>query len=363
LPFSNAVSESAVLRHPRLEIRANGMPLAGALAAEVVSNNHYAADRFHATLALDADAGSAAFWAGAGDVLLDIGFTLDGATASVIQGAVDRVAVDPIRRMVHLDGRDLTARLIEARTQESFVNQTASEIAATLAGRHGLSADITVTSTPAGRYYQDEHDRISLGQFSRAITEWDLLTWLARQEGFDTFVRGTTLHFGPAPDQPRAWTITPADVTDLRLERALTLARDIEVTVKSWNSRQNSAFTRSARAAGPARGNASPQRQLLVRPNLTPEQALQLAQATLADLTRHRMVACFTMPGELSLMPRDAVLLTATASAFDQTYYVDEVARRISTAHGFSQFVRARNDARPAQATPPADTQFVPAPN
>jgi len=354
---------NALLRHPRLEIRADGTLLAGAIAAQVVSNNHYAADRFHATLALDADQGAAAFWAAAGNVLLEIGFALDGAGASIIQGAVDRVAVDPIRRLVHLDGRDLTARLIEARTQESFVNQTASEIAATLAVRHGLSARITATTTRAGRYYQNEHDRISLGQFSRAMTEWDLLTWLARQEGFDVFVRGTTLHFGPAPERPRAWTITQADVTDLRLERALTLARDIEVVVKSWNSRQNNAFTRTARAGFARATSATPQRHVLVRPNLTPEQALQLAQATLADLTRHRMVARFAMPGELALMPRDAILLAGTASAFDQTYHVDEVARRISSAHGFTQTVCARNDTAPAQATPPADTPFTAAPN
>ena len=216
---------SETIRHPSLEIWANGAPLSGAIEAEVVSNNHYAADRFRARLALDADPGAIGFWSTAGQILLDIRFGLDGATISAIQGAVDRVEIDPIQRVLRLDGRDLTARLIEARTQESFVNRTASEIAESLAVRHGLASQVTATKTQVGRYYQNEHDRITLGQFSRAITEWDLLTWLARQEGFDAYVQGTTLHFGLPRQNATQRMIGPMDVLSLRLERALTLAR------------------------------------------------------------------------------------------------------------------------------------------
>ena len=346
---------SETTRHPRLEILANGTALAGAIEAEVTSNNHYAADRFRARLALDADPGAIAFWSTAGEIILDIRFGLDGGAISAIQGAVDRVEIDPIQRVLRLDGRDLTARLIEARTHESFVNRTASEIAELLAARHELSTDVTATKTPVGRYYQNEHDRITLGQFSRAMSEWDLLTWLARQEGFDVFVRGTSLHFGPSPRNAAVRPIWPGDVMALRLERALTLARDIEVVVKSWNARQQSAFTQTARAAAARRGDGksgSAQRHVLVRPNLTQEQALKLAQTTLAELTRHRMVLHATMPGDLSLAPRDALSLGGTATAFDQIYYVDEVSRRLSVQHGFVQQVTARNDSAPAQTTP-----------
>ncbi len=353
MPFSNAPGSSSTVRAPRLVILANGSPLAGAIEAEVTSNSHYAADRFHARLALDADPGTAAFWAGAAEVLADIRFSLDGGPgSSLILGAVDRVEIDPIRRLVHIEGRDLTARLIEARTQESFSNRTASEIATILARRHGLTPVVTDTNTPVGRYYQNEHDRITLDQFSRAMTEWDLLVWLAGQEGFQVFVRGTALYFQPAAATPRVVPIAPADTLSLRLQRALTLARDIEVTVKSWNSRQQNAFVQTARAAG--HGGGSPQKLVLVRPNLSPDQALKLAQATLADLTRHRMVAQLTMPGELGLLPGDALALSGTDGGFDQTYIVDSIQRRLSARHGFVQHIRARNDALPAQTTPPA---------
>ncbi len=156
--------------------------------------------------------------------------------------------------VIRAEGRDLTAALIEARTQETFANRTASEIAQLFAGRHNLAAEVTETRTPVGRYYQDEHDRITLDQFSRATTEWDLLVFLAQQEGFDVFVSGTTLYFQPPAGADVALTLSPDTVLDLRLERSLTLARDIEVTVKSWNSRQQSAFTQTARARGRGQG-------------------------------------------------------------------------------------------------------------
>ena len=347
---------SPAVRAPRLEILANGTALAGALEADVTTNTHYAADRFHARLALDADPASAAFWAAAAEVLVEIRFSLGlGSGESMILGAVDRVEIDPIQHIVRIDGRDLTARLIESRTQESFSNRTASEIATILAGRHGLTPIVTTTNTPVGRYYQDQHDRITLDQFSRAMTEWDLLVWLAGQEGFDVFVRGRALYFQPAATAPRIQRIAITDTMELRLERALTLARDIEVVVKSWNSRQQNAFTQTARgssAGGDSKGQA--QRIVLVRPNLSPDQALKLAQSTLADLTRHRMVLGLTMPGETTLQPGDGLALSGTASGFDQIYFVDSINRRLSARHGFTQHIRARNDNTPSQATTPA---------
>lgn len=350
LSFSNFSS-----RTPRLEIVANGNALTGAIEAEVTTNTHYAADRFHARLALDADPGSASFWAGAGEVLVDIRFSLGfGTGQSMILGAVDRVEIDPIQHLVRIDGRDLTARLIESRTQESFSNRTASEIATILAGRHGLTPIVTATTTQVGRYYQDQHDRITLDQFSRAMTEWDLLVWLAGQEGFQVFVRGRSLYFQPAAQMPRVYPIAVGDALELRLERALTLARDIEVVVKSWNSRQQNAFTQTARGATGGNSRGTAQKVVLVRPNLSPDQALKLAQSTLADLTRHRMVLGLSMPGELSLAPGDALALSGTAGGFDQTYFVDSIHRRLSVQHGFTQHVRARNDDMKTQATTPA---------
>ncbi|HEX3399911.1 MAG TPA: hypothetical protein VHT74_06265, partial [Acetobacteraceae bacterium] len=98
------------------------------MEAEVVSNNHYAADRFSASVALGIDQwADISFWGGEPDILLEVQFSLDGGASftSLVQGAVDSIMIDPTLGMVHLEGRDLTASLIETRTQETFSNRTA----------------------------------------------------------------------------------------------------------------------------------------------------------------------------------------------------------------------------------------------
>ncbi len=351
-------------RAPAARLLINGQTVAGVSQAEVITNNYYAADCFHVALALGADATyTSPFWASATGVLVDLQLSLDGAGfVSLIEGAVDGVAIDPITGTVHLDGRDLTSLLIEARTQETFSNHTSSEIATLLAQRHNLQPAVTPTTTPVGRYYQGEHDRITLDQFSHATTEWDLLVFLARQEGFDVFVQGTALHFQP----PTLETVPPVllhpDVLiALQLHRSLTLARDIEVTVKSWNSHQKSAFTQTARAASlPTTGvrgrlPSPPQRYVYVRPNLTPNQALQFAQRRLAELTLHERVIDLQMPGELSLTPRSTLLLTGTGTDFDQAYAIDVIERGFRWNDGFTQRIRAKNSSPRVATTTPAD--------
>ncbi len=353
-------------RSPALRLLANGQPLTGVIEAEVLANNHFAADRFSATIALGADSiASAPFWAATQTILIEVQFSLDGAGySSLIQGLADTVIMDPVAGILRLAGRDLTAALIETRIQEAFANRTASEIVTIFAQRHGLTPAVTATTTPVGRYYENEHDRITLDQFSRATTEWDLLVFLARQEAFDVFVQGTTLYFQP-PDQSATdcWLVQPTDLIDLRLQRSLTLARDIEVAVKSWNSRQSSAFTQTARASGRAGaggtsglGREPPQRYVFVRPNLTPDQALKIAQQKLAELTQHERVIEATMPGELALTPRSTITLSGTGTEFDQLYYIDVIERSLRLDGGFTQRIRAKNTSPRTQTTTPADT-------
>jgi phage protein D len=331
---------------------ADGALIAGVLEADVFRNAHLAADRFRVHAALS-PANAAMFQPG---VIIDVQVALDGPPVSLVQGEVDTLTIDPIRRTVELDGRDLTARLLDARTQETFANQTASEIAETLAGRHGLTPAVTATTTLAGRYYGDEHDRIVLGQFSRALSEWDLLTFLATREGFEVFVQGSTLVFQPPAAASPVTTLDVADCLSLSLDRALTLARDIEVTVKSWNTRHQAAFVQTARssARGGRRGGP-PQRIVVVRPNLTAEEALQLAQRILADLSRHERVVHAELPGELALTPRSQVTLTGTGTDFDQAYFVADLDRQFSLDHGFTQRLRLKNTSPASGATPPAD--------
>jgi hypothetical protein len=359
-------------RAPRLRLVANGLPITGAIEAEVQSNNHYAADRLSASIALGADIwASAAFWSSQTTVLIDVQFSLDAGNTftSLIQGLVDTVSIDVISGVLRIEGRDLTALLIESRTQETFANRTSSEIATLLSLRHNLIPVVTSTTTPVGRYYQNEHDRVVLNQFSRSMTEWDLLVFLAGQEEFDVFISGTSLFFQPASiGTISSVAMVPSQLQDLRLERSLTLARDIVVTVKSWNSRQQNAFSQTVRASGQqgsgsrvggsglgSGGMGEAQHYIFVRPNLTMNDALKLAQQKATELTQHERVWEATMPGDLSLTPRHMVQLAGTGTDFDQIYFIDRIDRHLSMPQGFVQRIRAKNTSPRTSTTTPAD--------
>jgi hypothetical protein len=94
-----------------------------------------------------------------------------------------------------VSGRDLTAAFIDAKTTIQYQNLTSSQIASQLAISHGMSFSGPTTTTVAGTFYA--YDRVSM---TDQRSEWDLLTWLAQQEGFQCYVKGTTLYFEPRSD-------------------------------------------------------------------------------------------------------------------------------------------------------------------
>jgi hypothetical protein len=326
------------VRQPRLNVLVNGMPLVGATEASVTSTAFFGSDWFTVRAALSGDA---AMWVGLPRILVDVQMALSplGGFVSLIQGFADRVSIDPIAGVLAIEGRDRSADLIEARTQETFANRTASEIATILAARHGLGASVQPTATPVGRYWELEHDRLTLNAAGRATTEWDLLVLLARREGFDVWVSGETLYFQPADTLGPPVVVPMNAAMSVRLDRALTFAGDILVLVKSWHSRAGSACVGTAQTN---RGAASSREYVYVVPNLTPDDAAIYAQTMLDELTRHELVARLEMPGELSLEPRMQMLLQGTGTIFDTMLRIDEVERRLHTTRGFSQVVRAR---------------------
>ena len=352
-PLEAVLPSNNMLRAPSIQVLVNGAALPGVMDVDIHANAHLAADRFRIRAAMaPVDAATLL----QPDTLIDLQISLGSTLVSILVGEADSISMDVINNTLDIEGRDLTRRLLDAKTQETFANQTASEIATTLAARNSLAAAITATTTLAGRYYSAEHDRITLGQFSRSTTEWDLLTFLAAREGFEVFVAAQTLYFQPRSQSAPAITLRPQDCLSLSLEHSLTLARDIQVTVKSWNTRHQAAFTQTAKAsANGTRASGPPQKIVVVRPNLSTDEALQLAQRILADLSGHERLVHAEIPGELNLTPRSQVALTGTGTDFDQNYYIAELDRSFSFGQGFTQRLRLKNTSVVNDASPPAD--------
>jgi phage protein D len=366
----NDPNAPAAARQPRLRVMINGKELPGAISYTVSSNNYYQSDTFTVNFALSAGAQAASqqtqdqqgatpkydmnWWGDQTDILLDLQASMDAGDSwvSLILGQVDRLTADPVAKVISCEGRDLTARFIDAKTRETFQNKTSSQIAEELAGRHGMTADVKATDTPVGRYYGADHDRITLNSFSETTTEWDLLCYLAQNEGFDVWVTGTTLHFQPSTEpsaDPYEVFIdmdTPqSNAIGMTLERSLVLAKDIVVAVRSWNSKQKHGFTvfnpNQLSSGRVAKGSA--QEFSFVRPNLTGEQAQALANQIREDLSKKERLCTFHLPGDLILQPRNMLRLRGTNSSWDQAYYVDVVTRSMSLNGGFQMTARVKN--------------------
>lgn len=370
MAINDPTADQSGTRQPRLRIMSSGQALP-AVSVSVTQNSHYQPDRFNIEFPLNANGGQSLGWWGDQDKIeVDIQISLDGGTSftSMVIGELDRIDAHPATGIISAEGRDFTARLVEAKTQETFLNQTSSQVATTLALRHDLTPVVTATTTLVSRFYQQDHDKITLGQFSRTTTEWDLLTNLAQQEGFDVFMQGRELHFQPATDpgsDPYVVSydttsgIPRSNTTDLQLGRSLTLAKDIEVQVRSWHSAKGVGFTKTARAIGARSASSSsssgetkrPQRYVFVRPNLSEDQAQKLANSMLADLSKHERTVTVTMPGELSLSPRQMVAVQGTNSSWDQAYFIADITRRLSMDEGFQMTVNLKNHTVESQAT------------
>ena len=355
-------------RAPRLRLLANGNVITGTLRCEITSNNHYAADTVSGDVALTTDTTyGLPWWAAQQDIQLEVQMSLtqDGASTpawtSMFLGIVDHLQVDLTTNCVRFDGRDKTALFIDTKTQAAYTNQTSSQIATTLAQGHGMQIDTVPTSTLVGKYYEIDHDRITNDNLSHQTTEWDLLTYLAQEENYAVWVTGNTLHFRPDETTGKVYAInyTPGPVPTLNaqrltMERSLTLAKDIQVTVKSTSLKDGRAYIRIVKLPGaksPGAAKGATQNYVFSKPGLTPDQALKWANQKLSELSKHERVLNIELPGETTITARDQIQLNGTGSEFDQVYWIDEITRCLDFEYGFVQHIRAKNTSPRTQGT------------
>lgn len=366
-----------VARFPRGIVKINGNIIPALVEFEVDSNAWRESDTFRVTLALSAlQAPYDEAWIASqttmqvqlygGTVDDPSNWSVDDLGSPLIVGNVDQVDYCPSSRTLELSGRDLTALLIDSRTAEKWINQSASQIATTIANRHGLTPNVTDTSGLAGGFYQADHVIPTTSQ-----TEWDLLCWLAQQVGFVVFVKGQSLYFGPPPDTsantyPVAW--VPGDtqnafrsnVSSLRFSRTLTVGKTITVTVRSFNQQQRKGFSESYPSSKggkikPGSATSPAQAYSYLIPNLTKDQATQRAQAIYNEMIKNEMRMTADLPADNVLDIMHVIPVSGTGTSFDQTYYPESINRRLSMDEGFRMSISAKNHSDEVEpAEPPA---------
>ncbi|WP_063894719.1 hypothetical protein [Burkholderia ubonensis] len=352
-------------------VKVNGQILAGWESFEVDNNSYASADTFSCVFAANALPASqdAAWFSNQKDMYIELfaGVPNDPSkwTATElprwIYGQVDKIGYDPARGCIEVSGRDLTRVFIDAKTTEKFQNKTSSQIASLLAQRHGLSANVTKTSTLVGKYYAIDHDAMN-----NARTEWDLLCYLARIEQFAVYVRGQTLFFNPRPDPAKVaphkviWTPPDANtgaptcnVTGLKFNRALTVSRGIFVQVRSFNDVDQRVYTaqypaptsKKSTAPGSIGSSGNAQTYYYNVANLTKQKCVEYAQAKYKELIQHEMLVEFEIPaaGNDALDTTSVVQIQGTGTAWDQMYFPDSITRRLSFDGGYTLELNAKN--------------------
>jgi phage protein D len=292
--------------------------------------------------------GDITFWSSisAGYVEIEVVSNFRLGSQILITGMIDTALIDPILGTVAIEGRDLTSSLIDSYRQESFVNQTASEVVSTVARNHDLFPVVTSTSENVGRYYGDGYTRLSLGDFSRLSSDWDLLVELARENDFDVFVHGRTLLFQPSSALAGIpLRISPLDVQGMRIERNLALLSDTSARVQSWDSQNMTSYVsnnsndslHSFEQSAPSISKP----YLFSASNLTSQQTSISAERYAAELRRLSTVLYLEMPWDPTISPRTLILLDGTGASLDGTYRIENIERHYGASSGSVQSIRA----------------------
>lgn len=352
--MKNAPLRSQV-RAPRGAVQVNGTTITGWEEIEVESSTFANADTFHATFSASKlpSSNDANWFSLQKEIKVTVlaGFPANPANFSadeldtLIVGMVDNIDYDAIAGLLTISGRDFSSKLIEAKISDKYPNKVSSDIATILAGKAGLTPQITKTSVKVGTYYQIDSVRLSDNS-----TQWDLLQYLAREEGFAAYVDGETLHFEPKPSagqDPYTFKVEPrtdgvgyvsANGLSIKATRNLSLSGGIEVQVNSWNTRDKRSYQKKATSP-----QGAGKTYTFVFANLSPEQCQARANQLLKDLTGHQMGLSVRGPADTILKRSDILQLAGTGTAFDQTYFPVSVSRTLSASGGFVWEIEGKN--------------------
>ncbi|MBR8182087.1 hypothetical protein KDW54_06700 [Burkholderia ambifaria] len=374
MDYLNQVPAQSVARQPRALVKINDTAVPGWIDWTVDSTTFFSADTFRVVFAtsLLPAAFNVEWFSTITEAFVEIfvGFPDDPVNftaadlSSLIYGRIDDIDFDPCGTTITLTGRDLTAALIDTKLTDQWNNLTASGVATQLAKKHGLTPQVTATTQLVGKYYQIDHVRINAER-----SEWDLLAWLASEEGFVVYANGHTLYFGPDPRTPDMPYLVrwqgPTDTMGYstmnggraRFRRSLTVAKGVTVVVHTWNSKNKKTFDGyyPSRPKAIQAGKSSPfgntQTYEFNIHGLTQQQAVARAQALYKQIIRHEVKLEYAAPGDDLLTARVMIQTEGFPGSFNQTFYVDSVSREFSLDAGYSMHARAKNHNPDLQVT------------
>ena len=287
---------------------------------------------------------------------VEISISIDGGKTfnPAFYGIVDNIDFKYATNSIRASGRDYSSKLIDTKTTERYPNSTSSQVAIKFAKEHGLTPVVTDTSTPIGVFLNNEYVDTGIQK-----TEWDILTFLARKENFLLYLRKNELHFQPKPKQGDdyysvvfkignaenngAINSLSVNAIDIDFARCLTIAKDVSVQIISFNSGSGATIKRKATKKGRNSNSQNMQNYVYNKPNLTSEQALQLAQSYLQQISERELVLNCSLFFDNVLDIVHPLQISGTKTKLDQIYYVSKIDRTISFNGECEMIVEAKN--------------------
>lgn len=363
---SPALPDSST-RQPRGVVQLNGQTVPGWRSFEITNGTYFEADSFHVDFAVSdlPDSNNAKWFAEQTETFVELfaGFPSDlespnvAEMTSLIYGRIDNITYDLVKTLIKVTGRDLTGAFIDKKLTADYPNKTSSQIVTTLIGGHaGISAAVTATTAKVGTYYA-----IDQVQMQADRSEWDLICYLARQEGFIAYMSGKTLVFGPDPIPDSTpyqlqWIAgedgapPQANVEELSLLRSQTISKGISVTVRSYNGagKANVSASYPTRPKSITPGKASPygatQQYFFRLPaGSTPRQCQAYAEKRYHEIVEHEMKLEAVLPGDVVLTTKTMIRLSGTGTEWDQTYFPKSITRALNEDGGFTMTLSAQN--------------------
>lgn len=361
-------------RRPRSIVKVSGTAVPGWIDCAVTNNAYAEADTFRVTFGISMlpASNNVAWFSQQTEIFVEIltGFPSNpnapnaAELTSLIYGRVDDIELDPVQRALTLTGRDLTAVFIDTRLTTQYQNKTASQIVQAIAQKHGLAASVQTTHAivgspalaPVGTYYLRDNVRLQTSN-----SEWDLITWLARESGLVTFVQAQTLYFVADPrtsatpyliqwQPPNSAGGSPqSNVQELSLSRSLTVAKGISVTVQCANFlgptivRSYPRAPRGIKAGGSSPFGPTQNYYFNLPPGKTAAQVEAYAEAKFNEISSHAMKLKATLPADGLISVSVPVKVQGTGTAFDQTYFPRAIVRRMDMGGGYNMDIDAQN--------------------
>jgi len=317
-------------RDVRATISAGGATIAP-ISVECDFNLMRSSGTFRAQLALNDPNTSPDYWASTAPIEVEISML----GQQLFVGQVDTVSADYRSGALNIDGRDLSALLMDKRSDdESFINRPRWSVVSELAGRVGLGfvggGGGGTVGDDAGKEWERGHHAAM--EFSQSY--WSIIERFAKLDGVSAYVIGRTLYYQKAqggdagtynfsPQSPQQ--NATGNFCDIVFRRNLALAKTLKVSVNGWHAKKKKKVT--GQATKPGQGGEIEVKTTRLN-NVTDAIAQGIAQATLDDWADKEFGCTVTIPGDPS--KRNGSKMTISGTAFDGAYTLEGIHHSVS---------------------------------